>query len=397
LVLFHEQYNQRQFASVMLVLYSLYPQLCDDDTCVPTWLTAAQAKTPQQASTESSKEGSAESSNESDLHSLCINEVTEDNYRELLHHRNPQDVTKPLPDFSQSAELAKTLNCVLQTYVKDRQNFFFYQGHSLFSEEDMSNPQSLSALHQDLHDLQWKSLMGIDGASAFSTFYYDEWEDYFYQAALNDITETETATSGYADTENNDFYRHLLSRSNTDYLSWTLPKFYEQVATEQTTQDAFRKWLDDQYPDINGVSELDQTDSWTLNSFFESAYWDESQNRYAYISFEEYEALSLEHIHRGEGFRYYLNIMSTGYYPTEVWMTEVYPYFEHIWPHVALYDEQQGNDYLYEVDPQADLTGMNAEQDALWRWIENYEDQLVFAGDRWDLDTSSESTAHIRN
>lgn len=364
------QENQQRFASTMLVLYSLYPQLCEDDACIETWFKAAQSPQLNRPTEGDSKEGGSQPADASNA--ACLDALTTEDYKALLAYRRDQRAEP-----SQLAGLINTLSCTLQTYLKSRQNFTFYQDASLFSPgETALGQQNLSSLQKDLSTLQWKLVEQgqIDENWSFGSAVY------FYQTLLSEVSSETNGDAFYSDTED-DFYMRLLSRTNDDYSSWMLQQLYRRVDSERVTQEAFANFKEEQ-----SITEINPADPWILDEFFRNAFWDEEEKRYIYVQGEAYEKFSIYRLQSGKGFRYYLQLMSTGYYPEETWLSDIYPYFKDSWAAVVAFDQQRGDEsYFKDLDAQAEVTGANHEQDALWKWIEAHSDQLAFKNGRWQL------------
>ncbi|MEM9908092.1 MAG: hypothetical protein AAF921_24020 [Cyanobacteria bacterium P01_D01_bin.44] len=363
------QENRPRFASTMLVLYGLYPQLCDGEDCIQTWLTAAQTP-PSQRQPEGVSKGDAATEPDN---MTCLDELEADDFQALWRYRHDQRLPA---EASQLSGLIQTLSCTLQAYLTNRQNFTFYQGASLFSEPDTELGQrSFTALQQDLSALHWKQIEQgqLDQDLSLGSAVY------FYQTAISKASSETNNDSIYAGTED-DFYLRLLSHTDHDYSSWMLEQFYGNAQSERVTQTAFADWQEAQ-----GIAEIDSSDPWALDDFLQNAVWDEDKKGYFYLHGDEYENLAFEYIKTGKSLEPILRLMRKVYVEEETWLTEIYPYFKDSWAEVIAYDEQQGSVYFSEVDPQAEVTGANHEQDALWKWIEAYPDQLEFKDGRWQL------------
>ncbi|MEM8808461.1 MAG: hypothetical protein AAGF01_20785 [Cyanobacteria bacterium P01_G01_bin.38] len=363
------QENRPRFASTMLVLHSLYPELCEGDDCLQTWLKAAQTPPSQRQSEAASKGGAAAEPD----NTTCLDGLEPDDFQTLLRYRREQRLPA---EASQISSLIETLDCTLQTYLTNRQNFTFYQGASLFLENETERGQrSFTSLQQDLSTLHWKLIERgqIDQDLSLGSVVY------FYQTAISKASSETNNDSIYAGTED-DFYLRLLSHTDHDYSSWMLEQFYGGAQSERVTQTAFADWQEAQ-----GITQIDASDPWALDDFFQNAVWDEDKKRYLYFHGDEYENLALERIKTGKSLEPILRLMSKVYVEEETWLAEIYPYFKDSWAEVIAYDEQQGRVYFSEVDPQAEVTGANHEQDALWKWIEAYPEQLAFKDGRWQL------------
>lgn len=370
------QENRPRFASTMLVLYSLYPQLCDGEDCLQTWLIAAQTP-PSQRQPEGESKGDAATEPDN---TTCLDGLEVDDFQALLRYRREQRLPA---EASQISGLIQTLGCALQAYLTNRENFTFYQGASLFLEPDTGVGQrSFTALQQDLSTLHWKQIERgqIDQDLSLGSAVY------FYQTAISNASSETNSDSIYAGTED-DFYLRLLSHTDHDYASWMLEQFYGSAQRERVTQTAFANWQEAQ-----GITVIDSSDPWALDDFFQNAVWDEDKKSYFYLHGDEYENLALEHIKTGKGLAPIVQLMRKVYTAEETWLTEIYPYFKDSWAAVIAYDEQQGNGYFSGVDPQAEITGANHEQDALWKWIEAHSDQVAFKEGRWQLSEAPDTS-----
>lgn len=167
-----------------------------------------------------------------------------------------------------------------------------------------------------------------------------------------------------------EFYSPLLEKTQYAYESWVVQEIHRRISQEPSTQAAFDQWLTQQ-----GYTTDNTKDLWSIDSFLQSVIWSSTANRY--LTIPEYSAAELA---QGREMDQYLNIMQTGYYPTDLWMNQIYPLFKDYWSQVVTYDQQQS--------PTLDATpvsGTNAEQDALWRWIDARNEDLVFQDGRWQL------------
>jgi hypothetical protein len=366
------QENQSRFASMMLVLYAVYPQLCEGDegeSCeAEAWL--QQAKTLQSPRTEGDdNKAEITTATEADT---CSKTLTADAYQALLAYR--RDRTLP-DDPAQIPALVDTLNCVLKLYIQNRQNFEFYQGSSLFLEDVTASKQNgISTLQRDLSALVWQEIAQGQlrqewSAGSFINFY----QDILYQSASE--TNSDLLYSG---TEA-DLYSQLLNQSNYVYANWVLKELYERIENEPVTRSAFSNWLEEQ-----GITEIDPTDSWIMISFLGAIasgdVWDSDSKRYVYVSLIQ---RSFNALQKGRGFDDYLSIMSSSYYSPEDWLSEVYPYFKDVWDDVLAYDKENYSASLGDRTAQTPVTGTNEEQDALWRWVDANKEQLEFKDGQW--------------
>lgn len=366
-------------ASSMLVLYTLYPDLCEDNcqAQVAPWINAIlDAQKRQREGGDPGKSSSTPSPDpelDSNLKpeqpeqpSICTRDLSQANLQQLLNYRRDQQLPSSASDLT---TLVGTFNCILTTYHQDWQNFAFYQDPTLFYGNDAPEPlPGLTQLLRDYLALYWDVINR--GQLAFLLADPDLNLDgtlNLYAHLQYNAQQQDTA----------DFYGPLLEKTQYTYEAWVVPELHRRIKRGPSTQTAFIQWLDQQ-----GYTADDPPDAWLLDSFLNSLTWSPGANRY--LSTFEYSATELA---QGRAMDQYLSIMERGYYPTQIWMNQIYPLFKDNWNQVVAFDQQQDSPELQPNALQIPVSGTEGEQNALWHWINQQisTEKLVFQDNRWQL------------
>lgn len=384
--------SKRLLASTILVLYTLYPQLCEGDECVTEltpWInTTNEMNKPQKDTSSPGKERTDDNppnedgENSSQAEEVC-SKLTSDTMKSFLEYQ-----TNSARSISKQERIVfmTYLECILRNYYREQENFSLYQDITLFHSDSIPAGLSiLSELTQDYVDLYWdgvkvgqfdSSTSGSElGTVAFepnlnsiSNFYYN----------LQPTTQNQDTNTSYI-TQNQDidtFYTSLLQKTQDTYNAWVVKEIHGRIQEESATKTAFEAWLKIQEITVDQIQDV-----YSIESFLSSIVWSPTLNRY--LLFSEYSAAELA---QGREMDSYLSIMAKEYYPHELWFKQIYPEFQNYWSEVVAYD-QANSQYLSGVKAPAQVpeTDNESQQNALWKWIQANEERLEFRDGRWQL------------
>ncbi len=372
-----EDENRGEIASTILLLFTLYPDLCEDNCKEKLEPLIEQVKASLRQGEESSpgktpgiSEGNTFDELEPNAEIIddsfnCSRYLTVDNLEFLLSYR--LETSEPANSQGLS-ELLGTFDCVLVLYHQDWQNFAFFQEPVLFyGGQDSAIKPGISNLLTEYVNLYWQAVeRGYLGSN-----------DDYYRSSLNNAI---NFYSRVGETPHNQdatpFYRKLLTDSDTAYQAWIAEELYTRATNSQITSPVLNEWLS-----YNGYNPEDiRADAAIyIEDFVNSIAWSATEQRY--ISSSDHDAI-VNVLAQGSGINLYLTTMSTGYFPEDIWLSQIFPMFEAYWDDVVDYDQSSGNYYLSHEEgiDRPEISGISGEQDALWQWIKlNYEaDELIF-------------------
>jgi hypothetical protein len=380
--------NRREIASPMLMLFTLYPDLCGDDCReqIDPLVATIQDSLQQQDDGNPIKAGGVAGdfmTNTGGITSApvddsfnCPRYLTAANMADLLSYR--QGRTTPV-NLETLTEVLGAFDCVLGLYHQNWRNFAFYQDPVLFYGDTNAAAQpGISALLHDYVNLHWE---GVERGYLRVT---EEAPQLSWDNALSFYYRVQNATPPQ---DASAFYGKLLSDSGAAYEAWIAENLYLRASRSTVIQQAFTQWLSAQGYTPETIQDAGLVD---IDGFVNSITWSPTKQRY--LSSVEHAA-SADELVEGRGLELFLATMSTGYYPEEIWLNQIFPLFAGYWDQVVVYD-RNNNGYLPLGDsaPPAPVAGTDNEQDALWQWIshQHAEGELIFDAEaqRWKLGSS---------
>ena len=391
---FEDENHRGEIASTMLMMFTLYPDLCgeSDEDCtrqISPLIANVQTMLQQRDITGPDKSAGLAEDAATDMDGeiaeqindpfSCPQYLTPETMTELLSYR--RGLTTPASGAALT-DMLGVFDCLLGLYHRDWRNFSFYQDPVLFYGDSASTPRTgLAVLFNDYMSLYWQGVeRGYLGGTEDATSLSLDQALSFY-SRLQEVEQPQEASV---------FYSKLLSDSATAYESWIAEDLYRRVSSSKITQQAFSQWLRYQGYSAEAIQDVAAID---IRGFVDSIVW--SSHRQRYLSSVEY-SVSAEELAAGRGIDLFLLIMASGYYPEDIWVAEIFPLFDAYWDAVVDYDRNHSN-YLWFEEGQAPppVSGTSAEQDALWQWINDQHGQgrLVFAPEhqQWQLEEPSPS------